>query len=246
MNRFEISLDPVFKDRKDAAIQLASAIQKRINQIRSEQLTSASKSQKPILASLSNPLILGIPRGGVETAYWVANQLQAELSVIISRKLGYPHNPELAFGAISEEGALYRLPDRLGVLTQEIMDSVQEIEQKEVDRRIQFYRGGEALPDLHGRFVILVDDGIATGATLFASLQAIRKKNPIYVMVAVPVSSKLMKETLETLVDAVIVLETPSLFSSVSQVYTHFEGLNDHHVKRFLESFKNSHALSQG
>jgi predicted phosphoribosyltransferase len=237
---------PVFKDRKDAAVKLATAVRKCIEQIRAEQIHSSGNGQKSILAALSNPLVLGIPRGGVETAFWVAKQLQSEFSVIIARKLGYPHNPELAFGAISEEGAIYRIPDRLGILTREIVDSVREIEQKELDRRVKLYRNGEHLPELHGRFVILVDDGIATGATLLASLETLRMKHPKFLMIAVPVSSQSMKATLQTLVDSVVVLETPKEFHSVSQVYEHFESLSDHHVQRFIESFSDMQAVTEG
>ncbi len=234
----------IFRDRKEAAVDLAVEIKKRIEALRVQELSNGEPKKRSLLGALSNPLVLGIPRGGVETAFWIAKQLDAELSVILTRKLGYPHQPELAFGAISEEGAFYMKPDSLGILTKEIIDSVMEIEQKELIRRLTLYRRGEPLPNLHGRFVILTDDGIATGATLFASLEALRKKHPAFIMIAIPVCSPSMKRTLESLVDSVVVLTSPHDFHSVSHVYEHFEGLNDHHVIRFLTLFREMHPVS--
>ncbi|HSN09517.1 MAG TPA: phosphoribosyltransferase family protein, partial [Hanamia sp.] len=145
----------MFTDRKDAALKLAKALEKYKNK---------------------NAVVLGIPRGGAETAYYVALHLNAEFSLLVSRKLGHPANPEYAFGAIAEDGSIYLNPSSSGQLSDETIQEVVDEQKKEITRRITILRKGKPLPELKGRTVILVDDGIATGATIFAAIEMCKKR----------------------------------------------------------------------
>lgn len=206
-----------YRDRKEAALTLADELER--------------------FGSLA-PIVLGIPRGGVETAYHVASRLDCEMDVIITRKLGYPYNPECAFGAICEEEGIYIVPNPSSILTREIIESVRDIEKEELDRRRRLYRQNRPLPDMQGRTILLVDDGIATGSTVFASLETIRRHSPKAVIVAAPVCSESMKKTLQSLADHVVILQTPGDFHAVSQIYTHFPSLNDNDVLNLLKKHR--------
>ncbi len=184
---------------------------------------------------IEHPVVLGIPRGGVETAYYVAAHLNCELSVIVTRKLGYPTNPEAAFGAMAEDGSLYLSAYAAGKLTKQEIEKVMENERQEIQRRVQEYRNGRPLPDLLNRTVIVVDDGIATGATLFASLEMCRKLHPAKIVAAAPVAGPDMAKRIGNKADDIVILETPENFYAVSQVYDEFSGLSDYDVKRFLK-----------
>lgn len=124
-----------------------------------------------------NALVLGIPRGGVETAYYIAKYLDAELSLVVTRKLGYPQNPEAAFGALAEDGSVYISELAAQTLTTAQMNDVIEQQKREIRRRIQTLRRGRPLPSMKDRIVIITDDGIATGATLFATIDLCRQMN---------------------------------------------------------------------
>ncbi|MDR8394005.1 phosphoribosyltransferase [Aliifodinibius sp. S!AR15-10] len=205
----------MFKDRKAAGLQLAGALKKYQHK---------------------KPLILGIPRGGVEVAYYVANELKASLSVVVSRKLGYPDHSEAAFGALAEDGSLYLNPRIQKLLTRDMIERVMERTQKEIDRRVKLYRKGQPLPNMDNRTVILVDDGIATGSTLFAAIELCKKQKPKIIIVAAPVSSRLMLRTLQNRVHDAIILQTPGDFYAVSQQYEKFPNLTDKQVLHFLNS----------
>lgn len=153
----------MFTDRKDAALELAKALGKYKDK---------------------NAVVLGIPRGGAETAYYVALHLHAELSLLVSRKLGHPANPEYAFGAIAEDGSIYLSPYARQELSEETINTVVEEQKKEIERRIKILRKGKPLPELKGRTVILVDDGIATGATIFAAIEMCKKRNAGKIIIA--------------------------------------------------------------
>jgi len=206
-----------FMDRKDAGEQLAVALEKYKNQ---------------------DVLVIGIPKGGVETAYYVAKYLNAELSLIVTRKLGYPINPEFAFGAIAEDGSLYLSKTATVNLTEQARNEVIEQQKLEIQRRIQKLRGGLPLPKFEGRTVIIVDDGIATGATLFATIMLCKNKKARKIVVAAPISGYEMLKTLSEKVDDVVILETPFDFHSVSQGYDHFFNLTDEKALEFLEKWK--------
>jgi len=135
-----------------------------------------------------NPLIIGIPRGGVEVAFYVAKRLEAELLLLISKKLPFPGHRELGFGAVAEEHSVYVAPMGMERLTPKAINQIIEEQIQEINRRIDIYRNGNPLPNISGRTVILVDDGIATGVTLVPVLRLCRKKKASKVIIAVPVS----------------------------------------------------------
>lgn len=206
-----------FKDRRDAGEQLAVALKKYKYQ---------------------NPLVVGIPRGGVETAYYVAKYLNAELTLIVTRKLGYPIDPEFAFGALAEDGSLYLSKMAPVNLSEEARNEVIDKQKLEIRRRIQKLRGGKPLPAIKGRTVIIVDDGIATGATLFATIMLCQNQKAGKIVVAAPISGYEMLETLEEKVDDVVILETPFDYHAVSQGYDHFYNLTDEEALEFLEKWQ--------
>jgi predicted phosphoribosyltransferase len=207
----------MFRDRRDAAEQLGQALEKYRN---------------------SNPLVLGIPRGGAETAYYVAKYLNAEMSVVVTRKLGYPSDPEFAFGAIAEDGSLYLSDHASTKLSQEEMNHVINSQKEEIKRRIKLLRNGEDLPNLKGRTVILVDDGIATGSTLFASIMLCQNKGASRLIVASPIAGEDMFERLFRMVDEVVILESPPFYRAVSQGYASFKNLTDEEALEFMKKWK--------
>lgn len=205
----------MLENRKEAGLQLAKVLQKYRN---------------------DKPLVLAIPRGGVEVGYYIANKLECDLSVLVSRKLGFPEQPEAAFGALAEDGSLYLNSRVQRLLTREMIEQAIEKTEKEITRRIDIYRNGEPLPTLKGRTVILVDDGIATGSTMFAAIELCRKQQVGNLIVASPLSSISMVQRLQHRVDEVLLLETPRTFYAVSQGYKDFRNLTDKEVLGFLEA----------
>ena len=207
----------MFLDRTDAAKKLAIAL---------EQYSG------------KNTVVLGIPRGGVEIAYHVAKHLNAAFSLVVIRKLGYPSNPEAAFGSIAEDGSIYLSKGATRLLTDEEMDSVIRAEKREITRRVGILRDGRPLPDLSGKTVIIVDDGIATGATIFSAISLCRKGNPLRLVVAAPIAGSGMKNQLMEKADDVVILETPPFFYAVGQGYENFENLTDDETAAFISSSK--------
>jgi len=203
----------MFKNREEAAKELAIELE---------------------IFKKEDPLILAIPRGGVEIGYYLSEELNCEWSVIITRKLGYPQEPEAAFGAIAEDKSLYFNPRAKARLSKELIEKIIKKEEKEIQRRISTYRKGAPIPEMKGRTVILVDDGVATGATLFASIKMCEKANAGKIVIATPVADAEVTEELILQVDEVVVLETPQNFYAVSQAYHHFNNLSDEDVLRFL------------
>lgn len=181
-----------------------------------------------------NSIVAAIPRGGVEIGYCITEVLDCELTVVISRKLGYLNNPEQAFGAMAEDGSLYLNPRIRGRLSKEEIEAVMQREKKEIKRRINKYRKGEPIPDLTGKTVILADDGIATGSTLMAALEMCVKMKPAKLIVAAPVCGKEMLKTLAARADDVIIPEIPSEYYAVSQVYRQFPAVSDDEVVKML------------
>ena len=204
----------MFKNRQDAALQLAAKLEKY--------------HEQPVI-------VLGIPRGGIEIAYYISKQLGAELSTIIVRKLGYPQDPELAFGAMAEDGTVYYIPDHVKNISQESIDQVEAAQEKEIQRRILLFRKGQPLPNLGNRIVIIADDGIATGATVIAAIRICRKQGASKVIVAAPVSSADIVKEMENEMAEVVVLQQLTVFYSVSESYEQFPDLTDKEALFFLE-----------
>jgi predicted phosphoribosyltransferase len=207
----------LFKDRRDAGRQLAQALQR--------------------YRDAPQTTVLALPRGGVVVAYEISLALRLPLDVLVTRKLGTPGNPELAMGALAETG--YRhlnrdVLDSYGVASRELEEEVGR-QQREIARRIERYRRGRAMPALAGGTVILVDDGIATGATFYASLAALREMKVGRLVAAVPVGPDRAQEDLAGLVDEVVMLHAPESFYGIGQFYADFHQIDDEEVLACLE-----------
>jgi len=182
-------------------------------------------------------VVLAIPRGGVVVGYQVAKRLEAPLDVIAPRKIGAPHNPELAIGAVAEDGTIILdegLVRSLGVPESYIGEESGR-QREEIRRRLRLYRGEAPYPELEGRVVILVDDGVATGSTAKAALASIRRRGPEEVVVAVPVAPPSTARELEGEADRVVCLYTPEPFYAIGQFYGDFSQTSDEEVVRLLE-----------
>lgn len=206
----------IFDDRYDAGRALAEALRGR---------------------ALDDPIILGLPRGGVPVAYEIAVALKAPLDCLTVRKLGAPYQPELAIGAIASGG--------IRVLNEELIAQIPGIddafiealvadESGELARRERLYRGDRPFPELRRRDVVLVDDGMATGASMRAAAEAVLSRKPSKLLVAVPTASEQAVQLLREQVDDVICLQTPSPFLAVGNFYLNFGQTTDAEVRRLL------------
>jgi putative phosphoribosyl transferase len=208
----------MFEDRKDAGKKLA----KRLAKYKGK-----------------NVLVLGIPRGGVEVAYEVAEFLDAELSILVSRKLPFPFNPEAGFGAITEDGSTIIQDGAYSWLSREEIEKIIREQKQEIARRIRTLRKSKPLPGIKGRIVILVDDGLAMGSTMKASIRLCKNKEADKIIVAVPVSGESVGREIEGMVDEIVVLEIPRFFQAVAQVYANWYDVQDSEVIEILDRWKN-------
>ncbi len=184
-----------------------------------------------------NAVVLAIPRGGVVVGYEIAHELHVPMDIIVPRKIGAPQNPELAIGAVTEDGTIIldqQLIEYLRVSESYIREETQR-QQLEIKRRLTFYRKNITFPNLKDRNVIIVDDGIATGATIQAALSSIRKKNPKSVVIAVPVAPPSTINALKRQADHVVCLFTPTSFSAIGQFYRDFAQTSDDEVIKLLK-----------
>jgi putative phosphoribosyl transferase len=180
--------------------------------------------------------VLALPRGGVPVAFEIAKALRAPLDVFLVRKLGVPGHEELAMGAIASGGIVVHNDEVIGNLdisSQEI-DTAVAREQQELERRERLYRGDRPFPDLHGCTVILVDDGLATGATMRAAVVAVRQHHPAHSVIAVPIAAPDICEALSTQVDEIICAITPDPMYAVGLWYEHFDQTTDDEVRELL------------
>jgi erythromycin esterase-like protein/predicted phosphoribosyltransferase len=206
----------LFRDRREAGRLLAGKL--------------AAYANRP------GVLVLALPRGGVPVAYEVARSLNAPLDIFVVRKLGVPGYEELAMGAIATGGVRVlndQLVERLGI-PDHMIDAVAEREQREVARRERLYRGGRPTLDVRGRTVILVDDGLATGATMHAAIAALRKLQPARIVVGVPTASPQTCEEMRAEADEVICAITPEPFHAVGRWYQDFSQTSDEEVRQLL------------
>jgi erythromycin esterase-like protein/predicted phosphoribosyltransferase len=190
-------------------------------------------------------VVLGLPRGGVPVAYEVAIALGAPLDVFLVRKLGVPGQDELAMGAIASGGVVVLNDDVVRALSipPETIQSVVEEEARELERREQAYRGGRPMPDVADKTVVLVDDGLATGASMRAAIQAVRRLHPERIVVAVPAAPQPTCQELSTVVDDVVCATTPSPFFAVGQSYWEFTQTTDVEVRDLLRAAATSRVV---
>ncbi|WP_101295092.1 phosphoribosyltransferase [Halegenticoccus soli] len=181
-------------------------------------------------------VVLAIPRGGLPVGRAVADRLGVPLDVIVASKLGAPHNPELAIGAVAGDGSVWLnddLVEQLGV-SEEYVERTRGEEAEAARRKVEQYRGGEALPDLEGKRVALVDDGLATGATAVACLRQIRKAGAERTVLAVPVAPPRAVEELRGEADGIVAVETPAGFGAVGAYYRDFRQVPDEEAIEYL------------
>jgi putative phosphoribosyl transferase len=201
-----------FKDRRDAGEQLAARLM-------------GYKDRDDVL-------VLSLPRGGVVVGHEVAKALHCPLDLLIIRKIGFPTEPELAIGAVSETGAVVlneEIISAYGITEKYIAEETSQ-QKEEIARRRLFYRSGHDISALDHRIIILVDDGVATGATLKAAIASLRKEKIARLVVAVPVASRPAEEEIEKTVDEWICLQTPDQFTAVGSYYRNFKQVSDEEV----------------
>ena len=192
-------------------------------------------------ANCPDVLVLALPRGGVPVAFEVAKALNAPLDVFVVRKLGVPEQQELAMGAIASGGVRVLNDDIVRSLdvSEAAINQVAAKEQQELERRERLYRGERPVPILQGRTVILVDDGLATGATMRAAVVALQQQKPAKIIVTVPVSASETCHQFQSKVDEVVCAATPSPFYSVGLWYEDFPQTTDEEVRDLLEKAAN-------
>jgi predicted phosphoribosyltransferase len=200
------------------------------------------------LRAAPDAIVLGLPRGGVPVAFEVARALELPLDVLVVRKLGLPQQPELAMGAIASGGALVVNDEVVRYLggRGEAFDAVRAHEQAELERRERDYRGARPPLEMAGRTAILVDDGLATGATMEAAVRALKSLGASRVVVAVPVASVEACERIEAIADEVVCLAAPSFFSAVGQWYADFGQTDDAEVRELLARAAAHSSLHRG
>lgn len=207
----------IFQDRVDAGRQLGEKLQQ--------------------FKDVQNAIVIGLPRGGVPVAYEVAKALNAPLEVVVPRKVGMPGQPELAVGAVCEDGTVIFNDSllRMAKLSPDDLQPIVEKEKQEAQRRLKEYRGGRPELDLKDKVVILVDDGIATGATMRAAIASAQAKGAQKIIVAVPVLPPDTLEALQDTVDEVIYLDAPAYFGAVGMFYRNFGQTQDDQVVALME-----------
>lgn len=212
-----------YLDRAEAGAVLAEAVERDLG----AKLASG------------RPLVLAIPRGGVPIGRDVATALDADLDLVVPRKLGAEGNPEYAIGAVMQDGTLYLNPEALRTTgaSREYIEAERAREMKEAARRLEAYRDGRPEPELTGRVVIVVDDGIATGATMIAALRWVRSRGARTVVAAAPVAPPSTVEELGQEADWVICPLTPETFYAIGAFYENFGQVGDEEVKEMLREY---------
>jgi len=204
----------MFEDRDDAGRKLATALEKH---------------------RLAAPMVVAIPRGGVPVGIRIARELDVEFSILVSRKLPLPYNPEAGFGAVAEDGSLFLVDEAERWVPAGMMGRIIEEQKQVIRQRIATLRRNRPFPDITGRTVILVDDGIAMGSTMRAAIAMCRNRAAGRLLVAVPVAGPGTAREMAELVDELLVLETPPDFRAVAQVYRYWHDVTDAEVMELLD-----------
>ena len=208
----------IFRNRQEAGRKLASRLAK--------------------YAKREDVIVLGVPRGGVPVAFEVATALNLPLDIFVLRKLGVPWHEELAFGAIGSGGGRVlneSVVEEFGISDVEIA-LVTRAEREELERRERLYRGSRPPLDVHGRTIILVDDGIATGSSIRAAIQALRQMKPTAIVVATPVAPQESCNRLQHEADELVCVEMPEPFYAIGEFYDDFSQVSDGEVNELLDS----------
>jgi predicted phosphoribosyltransferase len=212
-------MKPRFQDRHDAGRKLATLLTRYANDRRA--------------------IVLALPRGGVPVAVEIAAALNAELDILTVRKIGVPGQEELAMGAVAsggvrvlDDGLIHELH-----VSEQAIEAITSREVRELSRRERLYRGDRPFPDLNGRVVIIVDDGLATGSTMRAAILAVRRQQPVWIAAASPVGSRIVCEALGNIADESICYITPSGFQAVSEYYEDFGQTTDAELLNLLQHF---------
>lgn len=215
-----------FRDRRDAGRQLGARLRG---------------------LEMAHPIVIALPRGGIEVGYEVARALNAPLDVWVVRKVGVPWHPELGLGAVAEGGYTYLATGMLAALglSEGDLSAVIEKERVEVEERVRIFRGDRARPNLAGRSVLLVDDGIATGGTVRAAVHSMRTQSPKRLVLAVPVVSAEALEELAPEVDDIVCLLAPTSLHAIGLWYQDFRQVPNEEVVRLLELRREEQAGSQ-
>lgn len=206
----------MFSDRRDAGVQLTSRL-------------TEYKDQTGVL-------VLALPRGGVTTGHEIARFLNVPLDIVIVRKIGFPGQPELGIGAVSETGTVVLNESIISTYSvpKDYIEREISRQKEEISRRIKLYRKGKRLPSLEGKTIILVDDGVATGATMKVAITTLRKEKLKKLIVALPVAPPGIADELEQMVDTFICIETPFDFMAVGAYYHDFTQVSDEEVIELL------------
>jgi predicted phosphoribosyltransferase len=206
----------MFADRRDAGVQLIS----RLKEYKDQQ----------------GVIVLSLPRGGVATGYEIARSLHIPLDIVIVRKIGFPGQPELGIGAVSETGTVVLNTSIISTygIPKEYIEREVSRQKEEISRRVKLYRKGKGLPPLQGKTVILVDDGVATGATMKSAITTLKEENLKKLIVALPVAPPGVVKELEQMVDIFICIETPFDFMAVGSYYHDFTQVSDEEVINLL------------
>ena len=208
-----------FMDRNDAGFALARMLEDKYKN--------------------KNALVLGIPRGGVVVAAAVAHALNGDMSVVITKKLPHPRQPELAIGSAAEDGSTY-LNELAQDIDRDTVRNIVEAQFREIKSRVYRFRNGKPLPQMFNRIVIIVDDGIATGSTIVPAIKLCKSRKAVKVIVAAPVSAKQCVSDINQLADEVVIVEQIEHFVSVGQAYHDFHALSDDEVTKAINSFGRS------
>ena len=206
----------IFENRQDAGFFLAERLEHY-------------KGRKDVV-------VLALPRGGVVTGYQIAGFLKAPLDVLIVRKLGFPGESELAIGAVAETGAVVLNPSIIDLnrVPDEYIRAETERQKQEIARQVELYRGGAGIIEMKNKTVVLVDDGVATGATMKAAIEAVKREGVAKIVIALPVSPPETAAALRNLSDEFVCINTPYNFMAVGFHYKHFDQVSDKDVIELL------------